>query len=276
MSGVEGLTKIASAGMQAGIVLNSMKTMINTLTNDDMDPFEKITTSLMSIGMIVPGVISSIRGVSSVIDALKASSAAYQVIQQASNALDMEGIVVKDKESATAAAELLFKKQLITEEEKGAIVEALAAKAKEKAIKAKEKDVALTSKEILKTAANATAKTGETAATEGATGAQWSLNAAMEANPIGAIIAAVMALIAALALLTFFILNNANAEDKEAKAVEEANKALDEAKEAAQKAKQAYEDLKSAISKYDTTVDALKKCTKGTQEWRDAFKEVLL
>ena len=269
MSGVEALTKITSAGTQAAMIINSIRTIMRAWTDENMDPMERFTTTLMSIGMIIPGVISSISGIASVINAVKASLEAYQMVEAATIALKQAGITAITEENAKQAAGIILKNSNLSVEEKAIVTKGILSAARAK-------DGALTLKEAVAAGQAALAKEGEAAATGGATVAQWNLNAAMEANPIGAIIAAIMALIAALAILTFFILNNADAEDKEAKAVEEANKALDEAKEAAQNAKQAYEDLKSAVSKYDTAVDALKKCTKGTQEWRDAFKEVLL
>lgn len=268
MSGVEGLTKIASAGMQAGMVISSIKTMITSLADENMDPFEKITTSLMSVGMIVPGIISSLQGISTVIKAIAASSEAYQAIQAAGNVLTQAGIAVDSEASAVKAAQALADAGLIASTDQLNVSKALANAQSEKG-------AVLSTKETLKIAAKAMATTGETIATEGATGAQWSLNAAMDANPIGAIIALIVALIATLALLTFALISAANAESEENKAMREANEALDEAKESAEKAKQAYEDLKNAVSNYDSAIDALKKCTKGTQEWRDAFREVL-
>ena len=53
------------------------------------------------------------------------------------------------------------------------------------------------------------------------------------------------------------------------------NEELKNAKESANEAKSAYEDLYSKVSDYKTAEEALKKCTKGTQEWKDAFQEVL-
>ena len=57
-------------------------------------------------------------------------------------------------------------------------------------------------KETAATVAHTGAETAETAATGAATTAQWSLNAAMAANPIGAIITLIVAGVAALAAMT--------------------------------------------------------------------------
>jgi predicted nucleic acid-binding Zn-ribbon protein len=62
-----------------------------------------------------------------------------------------------------------------------------------------------------------------------------------------------------------------NAETEEEAALRKANEAMEEAKQAAKDTKSAYESLKNAVSNYDDAINALEKCTKGTQEWRDAF-----
>ena len=137
------------------------------------------------------------------------------------------------------------------------------------------KNIALSKTQALADAGDAAAKATLAGQTFIATVAQHGLNAALNANPIGAVITLVVGLVAALAIATTAFLNLANAESSEEKAVKQANKALEEAKKIAEETKQAYEDLKSKISNYDDSVKALKECTKGTQEWRDAFQEVL-
>jgi len=59
------------------------------------------------------------------------------------------------------------------------------------------------------------------------TTAQWLWNAAMDANPIGAIIAAITLLIAGIVALTKYFMSNAAAAKQQAKSVEESTKALD-------------------------------------------------
>lgn len=60
------------------------------------------------------------------------------------------------------------------------------------------------------------------------TAAQWLWNAAMAANPIGAIITAIAALIAGIVALTSYFMSNAKAAKEQAKAVEESTKALEQ------------------------------------------------
>jgi hypothetical protein len=68
------------------------------------------------------------------------------------------------------------------------------------------------------------------------TTAQWLWNAAMSANPIGAIVVAITALIAGVIALTKYFMDNAKASRENAKAVKENAKALDEQKKANAKA----------------------------------------
>lgn len=68
------------------------------------------------------------------------------------------------------------------------------------------------------------------------TAAQWLWNAAMSANPIGAVVVAITALIAGIVALTSYFMSNAKASRENAKAVKENAKALDEQKKANAKA----------------------------------------
>ena len=100
MSGVEVFSKISAAGMQAAMVINSVKSIISAWQDEDMDPLEKFTTTLMGIGMIVPGAISSIQGISTVMNGIKASIAAFNNIQAVSNALTQEEIILNGSKIA--------------------------------------------------------------------------------------------------------------------------------------------------------------------------------
>ena len=265
-------SKSASAGMQAAMVLNSIKTLLQTWTDEDMDPMEKFTTSLMTVSMIVPGVMSGIQAVTGVINGLKAAKESLNIVQTASNALNEKEIFVNGARraeiyegQAAEAAELLVKEKVIASTEKEAVAEAIANKAKEKG-------GILTTKQVLEAAASATAKSGEAAATEGATTAQWNLNAAMAANPIGAIIAAIVALVAVLGLLVVAFMNVSNNSPE--KALENSAKSADELRQSAEKLEQKAKSLREEFDKYDSVIDKLQSCTKGTKEWREALKEV--
>lgn len=90
------------------------------------------------------------------------------------------------------------------------------------------KEAAATAASATASAADATAKGAETAATTTATAAQWSLNAAMAANPIGAIITLFVAALAAVAALGYGIFKLVGYFSAEAKASRAAKEAQEE------------------------------------------------
>ena len=105
------------------------------------------------------------------------------------------------------------------------------------------------------------------------TAAQWGLNAAMLANPIGLVIAAIAALIALLAILIGSITALTNYFQRYNTAIKNASKTVEELSSKEQEAKQNADNLRQSIDKYDSCAEKLKACTRGTQEWRDALKE---
>lgn len=145
--------------------------------------------------------------------------------------------------------------------------------AKRKANVEDAKGLALKIKDKIATIAKAVADGIAAAATFVATAAQQGFNAAIESNPIGAIIVAIMALIAVLALLISTLIGVIKKEDESEQAAKRAEEAAAHLKEAYNETKQAYEDLKSSISDYHEARDALSELTKGTNEWREAITE---
>ena len=98
--------------------------------------------------------------------------------------------------------------------------------------------------------------------------AQWSLNAALEACPIGWIILGIAALTAGIILLAKHA-QNISLEGRMKAAAEETKRA----KEAADEAKNIYDQLLNDRSGYDETQKALEDLTYGTQEWKQALIE---
>lgn len=145
--------------------------------------------------------------------------------------------------------------------------------AKRKANVEDAKGLALKIKDKIATIAKAVADGIAAAATFVATAAQQGFNVAIESNPIGAIIVAIMALIAVLALLISTLIGVIKKEDESEQAAKRAEEAAAHLKEAYNETKQAYEDLKSSISDYHEARDALSELTKGTNEWREAIIE---
>ena len=73
--------------------------------------------------------------------------------------------------------------------------------------------------------------------------------------------------IAAIAIL-------ATQESEAEKRLKRAKKAVEELNKAEEEAKQQSETLRQTIDKYGSATKKLEECVKGTQEWRDALKEV--
>ncbi|MCM1323993.1 MAG: hypothetical protein NC218_07515 [Acetobacter sp.] len=84
-------------------------------------------------------------------------------------------------------------------------------------------------------------------------------------------IAPYIALVAALAVGIYALVKAYNADADAAKKAEEvSNDLADAAQEAADK----LNNIKSAIDGYDSAIDKLNQCTKGTEEWNEALAAV--
>jgi hypothetical protein len=102
MRGTEAFTKMASAGMQVGMVMQSVRSLFTAWSNDDLSFGEKITTSLMSIGMIIPSVISAMSTLKEIYLASSAAIKAFQMANEASNLVTEAGIALKGQEVAVS------------------------------------------------------------------------------------------------------------------------------------------------------------------------------
>lgn len=89
-----------------------------------------------------------------------------------------------------------------------------------------------------------------------------------------ALVAAFGILYGAVALITQVVKSLSDAYNADANAAKEAKEAASQMAEQATAAREEVDKLREAFEKYDTAVEKLKQCKKGTQEWRDALKEV--
>lgn len=89
-----------------------------------------------------------------------------------------------------------------------------------------------------------------------------------------ALVAAFGILYGAVALITWAVKSLSDAYNADANAAKEAKEAASQMTEQATAAREEVDKLREAFEKYDTAVEKLKQCKKGTQEWRDALKEV--
>lgn len=268
--------------------VNAIRNAFSTFQDENASFWDKFAAGTMGGVMALSGVMSAMNAMNNILNS--------------SIVLNLKNVATKGIENTVDATKLALQKQLNTEEGKNAILAAKKLILQKAETGAKEKDIiaettsliakqtglgveeseivakslltSATEANIIATSGETVALVTETGATAGATAAQWSLNAAIYANPVGAIVLAIMAFIAALAALIAIIVIFCKQEDEAAKKEKAAAVALEESKEAAKKAHEAYDELYATVSKYKDAVKALKECTKGTEEWRDAFQEV--
>lgn len=103
-------------------------------------------------------------------------------------------------------------------------------------------------------------------AAEGAAGAIGAFTAS-----IGVLLGAVVVAVGVIAALAFIIkeVYNSSAEGK----LKKAQQALDNLTDAATEAKTAADGLKNSIESYDSAIDKLEECKRGTEEWKQALIE---
>lgn len=89
-----------------------------------------------------------------------------------------------------------------------------------------------------------------------------------------ALVAAFGLLVGVVVLISQAIKSLSDAYNADANAAKEAKEAASQMAEQATAAREEVDKLREAFEKYDTAVEKLRQCKKGTQEWRDALKEV--
>lgn len=92
-------------------------------------------------------------------------------------------------------------------------------------------------------------------------------------GPLLPVILAITAVVIGLAAAISFAASEAKNKSPEEQ-LKKAQAAAEQLAEAEQDARQKADDLRSAIEKYDSAVDTLNQCTKGTKEWEEALVEV--
>lgn len=99
-----------------------------------------------------------------------------------------------------------------------------------------------------------------------ATGAQWALNAAIYACPLGWLLVLILAVVAALAVLAIAI---ENAIETDAERSERLSKSAEAAKEAANEANEAYSTLSDSLKDIQAQQATLDTMTEETLEWKE-------
>ena len=214
--------------------LNSLNSIYNTLNNNDLSTFEKTTSIMMSLSMGLPALIG---GFSKLGNVLKFVTSA----QKQGLTAQLASLMGLQKETmATATFAVVKNGEVIS---RHATAEAAGAEAAGVA--------------------------GATVVTEIDTAATWAnIAAKMVQNWY------ILLIVAALAALAAAIYVAVSAYNEEAAAAEQARGAIEECNEAQQDLQKNVEQLDNAWKSYDTAVEKLKKCTKGTDEWKEALSEV--
>ena len=114
---------------------------------------------------------------------------------------------------------------------------------------------------------NAAAIWMETAAKNGNILAQWALNAAIYACPLGWILVIILAAVAAFVILAKVIETDAEKMERLTKESEDARKALD-------KTQEAYKELQDELNDYKDLKNGLATMVEGTNEWNQQLEKV--
>lgn len=288
--GIQGITS-------ATMALTSFSSLVQTISNPDLSTWEKFTQTMMSLTMLIPSLTSAYTGFKSAKEALNLESAREIVFQAQINAKNQQGIITEGAEVAMDKAETISTAEKNIETGKEAVLEDLVQGKKkagiaqtlamiavmklytaaQKASNAEEKVGILwcTAANIAKKLENSsrftsiTAKVTETLVTWGLVGAETA------AVSIGLVFVALMvALVAAIAVVTTVIYRLIKAWNADADAAKEAAETARAAKTEYENMKTAYDNLKQSLEDYKSAKNGLDELTKGTQEWKSAVLEL--
>lgn len=228
------LMQITGTFMSFTAILNGIQRLKDVFTDEDASAIEKIGAVVGVLTSIIMGYVGIQKIATTVMKADVASEKTALVVKGARN-----------------------------------IIEALRAKLTKASAKAS----------LEKAAASTIEGASEGAATAGTT-AHGMANIFLESTMFPVLIIT-LALIAAFAALTLAIMGIvalvkalSDSYNADAIAAKEAKEAAAAVAEQASEAREQADELREAFDKYDSAVEKLKECKKGTQEWRDALKEV--
>ena len=269
-------------------IIRSVSSAAQALSNPDLSGWEKFTTVLTSVSMIIPGLMSMMRGLGTAqafanaqVQASIASLTAEQVARITGMSITEASIAIQNAKAAAAVREAAAEKGTITVSQLVSMVRAKELTSTQALTIAKQLKAGATLKEAMAEAGLTAVKGGaigaaiaHTTALVAETMAAWGLNAALA--PLIAVLLLFAAAVGSVILVgagfvaAFNAIKNATPEGQLRAAKEEAASLADSLKET----EQAAQDLKSAFDGYDSAVNKLKECEEGTQEWRSALHEV--
>ena len=283
VSSIEQISKAAAGLGQTAMAISSIRSLLSAWNNDDLSIGEKLTTSMMSLSMIFPAVTGAIKSFSSALQIANTVEMAKVIRAQQLFAIESQELVTmkakeiaKKKDISLEEAILVKKKALavVKMQELGLSKAQVASMTAEQI--AEQCGIGLKEAQLIKENALTVSKGSGIMATIAQTAANWALNTSM--SPLLAVClalaAAILGIAAAAALVVVGIKALINWYNKDAIAAEKAAKAAKEAADEHKRIQEELDKLKSKFSVYDDAVAALEKCTKGTQEWEEALKNV--
>lgn len=224
VNGTEAFVSLFSAIGSASIALSGFQSLVDTLNNSDMSFLEKLTSSLMSVSMIAPGVMSTLGGLKDMGTWFSSTNIAKQLSILSTTQSVVQGTAGYGNAVKKRALELKLLAQGYSEAEASTL-----------------------------------------AATVAANGFKASILSII--GPIALIVAALATL--AVGVYAYY------------KYTHQAREELEESKKTLNEVKSSYEEVNSAISEVMTTLnelnskyDNLNDLKYGTNEWRDALREV--
>ena len=274
ISGIERIAATASMMGQIAMMSSSIASMVSAWNNEDLSFGEKLTTTLMSMSMLIPGVISSVKGLNTVLEgtALKESVISF-VIQKTNKDIDIQN------------AKILLSKGIkeadLTTDQKAVIIKgALAAAIESEGVSVSKATLAVLKHNIAKMVnnnaskqeianyiaskigcdADTAAKIANKIATDSLTTSIWTL-----LGPLGLIVAGVTAVVAVFKMWS----NHMEEIAENAKAAREETAALAQEEYKKQKEEQnnvnnlykAYVEAKNSLDDSETSKQKLKTVT---------------
>ena len=237
-------TSLISAVSSLGFAISSISSLINTLKDPDASPWEKFSSALMSVSMILPMLASGFGALreARLKDTLTALS--HNIVLKKGNKLKKEDIgLTKEQKIAGDGNAKANTAEAITQEAENKALE------EEQRIKG----------------------TGTGKGTETGKGAGAGKGGFSSIAPALGQIALILAGIAIAITSIVVIYNYFN---KEAKALEKQEKFLKTTKENTSRLKGEYDNIKSSIESLSSKRKDLDQLAKGTTEWREAVAEL--
>ena len=251
----QSVISLASACGSAAMTLQSFNSMMQTLSDPDISGWEKFTSVLFSISMIVPGVSSVLRGLSTTNAFLQQQSQKQFLTLSLENVAIEANTIILTQNQKKKIDNILASKKLNDAFKKNAIQAVLAAGGVVTETTALQAEAIVAGKATVTTNAFSTALKG-----------LW-LNIAPVLATIWPLIVALGALVAAWTIYN-------NATGAAAENAEQNNKNLEETKTALDDVNSRLNTLNSTLSGLNDKRKNIDNLTYGTIEWRDAVNEL--